>query len=312
MALHNPEAIRIHEDPDLFREALRFTAAETGFPQRLIEKDYFCSVILEHLATSAADLVFKGGTCLAKIHAGFYRLSEDLDFAVPVSVTAGRAERRRLALGFKGAFASIDRLVPGVQADAGDRIVRIASPLRGGNDSSQYVGAVRYRTLLGQGEETIRVEIGLREPLLFPAVRGEVRTLLLNPFSGLAMVPIFCVSAISMREAMAEKLRAALSRREPAIRDFYDVDHAVRKLGLDLRDPGLVEAVRAKLDVPSNDQMDVSEGRLSGLRRQIQAQLSPVLRPADLANFDLDRTCEALRALAIEVEGNQEAAGTGP
>jgi len=126
------------------------------------------------------------------------------------------------------------------------------------------------------------------------------------------MVPAFFVSAISMREAMAEKLRAALSRREPAIRDFYDVDHAVRELGLNLRDPGLVEAVRAKLDVPSNDPLDVSEGRLSALRRQIQAQLSPVLRPADLATFDLDRTCKALRALAAAVEGNPEAAETEP
>jgi hypothetical protein len=34
--------IRNHEDPVLFREALSFTAAETGFTARLIEKDYFC------------------------------------------------------------------------------------------------------------------------------------------------------------------------------------------------------------------------------------------------------------------------------
>jgi predicted nucleotidyltransferase component of viral defense system len=66
----------------LFREALRFTAAETGFIQRLIEKDYFCTLVLQHLCTSDATLTFKGGTCLAKIHAGFYRLSEDLDFSI--------------------------------------------------------------------------------------------------------------------------------------------------------------------------------------------------------------------------------------
>jgi len=38
--------LRLHEDPSLFREAVNFTAAETGFSSRLVEKDYFCSVLL--------------------------------------------------------------------------------------------------------------------------------------------------------------------------------------------------------------------------------------------------------------------------
>jgi len=65
----------------LFREAIRFTSAETAFSTRLIEKDYFCTLMLSYFSTSA-EMVFKGGTCLAKVHAGFYRLSEDLDFAI--------------------------------------------------------------------------------------------------------------------------------------------------------------------------------------------------------------------------------------
>jgi hypothetical protein len=38
--------LRVHEDPALFREAIQFTAAETRFLPRLIEKDYFCSLLL--------------------------------------------------------------------------------------------------------------------------------------------------------------------------------------------------------------------------------------------------------------------------
>jgi predicted nucleotidyltransferase component of viral defense system len=73
-------AIRLHEeDPILFRESIDFTAAETGFVARLIEKDYFCSVLLEHLSTPQLALTFKGGTLLAKVHAGFYRLQLQLD-----------------------------------------------------------------------------------------------------------------------------------------------------------------------------------------------------------------------------------------
>ena len=77
--------IKHHEDTDLFQETVNFTAAETTFAARLIEKDYFCTVLLEHLAAvTGGQLVFKGGTCLTKVHAGFYRLSEDLDFVIPM------------------------------------------------------------------------------------------------------------------------------------------------------------------------------------------------------------------------------------
>jgi len=40
----------------------RFTAAPTGFVPRLIEKDYFRTVVLEFLAASMGTIVFRGGT----------------------------------------------------------------------------------------------------------------------------------------------------------------------------------------------------------------------------------------------------------
>ena len=73
--LEPPSLPRVHEDADRFREAVRFTAAETRFLPRLIEKDYFCTLLLGYLSAADCSLVFKGGTCLAKVHAGFYRLS---------------------------------------------------------------------------------------------------------------------------------------------------------------------------------------------------------------------------------------------
>ena len=46
----NSFVVHVHEDPDLFREAVNFTTAETAFASRLIEKDYFCTVLLAYLA----------------------------------------------------------------------------------------------------------------------------------------------------------------------------------------------------------------------------------------------------------------------
>jgi hypothetical protein len=90
-------------------------------------------------------------------------------------------------------------------------------------------------------------------------------------------------------EAMAEKFRAALSRREAAIRDFFDIDYAVRRLDLHPRDTSFIQLIRQKLDVPGNDPVDVSRDRLKTLRQQVEPRLKPVLRAGDFVDFELDR-----------------------
>ena len=282
-------SIQRHEDPVLFREALNFTAAETGFSARLIEKDYFCTVVLRHLAAAGEGLIFKGGTCLSKVYAGFYRLSEDLDFEIPTPLDSSRALRSRSAAASRSAIGDVGKRLPGLG---------IIDPPRGANDSRQYIAVIGYASLLSQREERIKIELGLREPLLKPAMQGEARTLLLDPINGAPLVPSFPVSCLSWEEAMAEKLRAALSRREVAIRDFYDIDHAVRALGLRVRDPELIDLVRNKLAVPGNDPMDVSAARLSFLEPQVNTQLKPVLRNKDFAQFDLERAFATVAEVA--------------
>jgi hypothetical protein len=100
---------------------------------------------------------------------------------------------------------------------------------------------------------------------------------------------------------MAEKLRAALSRPEPAIRDFYDVDHAVRRLGFPVLESSFVALVAKKLRMPGNGPVDVSSTRLADLRPQLEAQLKPVLRDDDFALFDLDRAFRSVAEVAEAV-----------
>jgi predicted nucleotidyltransferase component of viral defense system len=290
MKPREPLKIRFHEDTDLFREAVNFTAASTAFTPRLIEKDYFCTILLEHLATTAAEkLVFRGGTCLAKVHAEFYRLSEDLDFLISTPPDASRAERSHQAVVVKKAATALPDAIP---------YFRLVEPVTGANSSRQYIGVVGYKSLLTQQEETIRIEVGLREQLLTPAINGLVRTILLDPVTGAPMVPPVTVHCISKTEAMAEKFRAALTRREVAIRDFYDIDHVVKRLGVHLEDEELVTLTRQKLAVPGNDPINISDERLTVLRKQLESQLKPVLREQDLAEFDLDRVFKTVTAMA--------------
>jgi len=138
-----------HDDPDQFREALNITTARTGYDPRLIEKDYYCTVLLEYLAAADPSLVFKGGTCLAKVHATFYRLSEDLDFSIPLPHDATRGERRRAAEKFKAAMASLADRIP---------ILQIVQPCKGANNSTQYAAVVAYQSLATGAADTIKIE----------------------------------------------------------------------------------------------------------------------------------------------------------
>ena len=95
-----------------------------------------------------------------------------------------------------------------------------------------------------------------------------------------------------------QKLRAAMTRKEPAIRDFYDLSHAVREIRLDSQDPEFLSMVRAKLEVPGNASVDVSAERRRELDKQLEGQLKPVLRPADFARFNFDEAFELVCSIA--------------
>ncbi len=292
MSVTEPIPIRLHEDPVLFREAVNYTAAETGFTARLVEKDYFCSVVLQYLAGVSDELTFRGGTYLAKVHAELYRLSEDLDFVIPADVDASRGERSRHAAESKRAVGNI-----GIQLSG----LSVVTQPTGANDSTRYNAVLGYDSVLGSREEIIKIEVALHEDLLEPPIRGEVQTLLLDPVFHSPMVPPFALTCLSRQEAMVEKLRAALCRSEVAIRDFYDVDYAVRRLNVSVLEPELVALVRRKLAVPGNDPPDVSEDRLAALRPQLESQLKAVLRPPDFAKFDLERAFATVARVAAAV-----------
>jgi hypothetical protein len=136
---------------------------------------------------------------------------------------------------------------------------------------------------------------------LAPVFDGPAQTILRNPLTNKPMVAPVSVRSIDRIEALAEKFRAALSRREPAIRDFFDIDYAVRKGGLRSDDAEFIDQVRQKLAIPDNGPVDVGEMRLNTLRRQVEPQLRPVLRDREFAEFNLDRAFELAVRIAEAV-----------
>ena len=278
------------QDEELFRQSLERTARDYGFAAELIEKDFFSSLVLAILAANAPEsVVFKGGTCLSKVYGDFYRLSEDLDFSIPVPLKSSRGERRRL---IKPVRALCDNM-----ADFCPQIL-VLDPKSGANQSKQYIQTLGYQSRITGQTAQIRVEFGLREPSLMAPRVESAGTLLVSPLTGRPVFSLFPVRVMALQEMWAEKIRAALCRREPAIRDFFDLDYALRTNQFDLSAPDLITLVGQKLAVPGTGLPQLAVKRRAELERQKETDLKPVLRSRDFAQFDMERIWTALVALA--------------
>jgi predicted nucleotidyltransferase component of viral defense system len=290
-------AVLPHEDPSSFLAALRAAEARTHFSARLIEKDYYCSLVLLDLTDAFEQgLVFKGGTSLSKVHAEFFRLSEDLDFAVSISSQSRQSERRNAAAPVKVHFAGLPGRVP---------CFREATALTGFNSSRQYNGDLCYHSVITREEERLKVEVALREQVIVPAVMLPARTLLTDPMTQTPLLPPVQVRVLTPRETYAEKVRAALTRRSPAIRDFFDIHNAVERGALAHTEPAVQALIARKLEIAieSGEPVDLSAGRIAALRDQIEAHLKPVLREDDYQRFNLERVLIVLEEVVALCTG---------
>jgi hypothetical protein len=168
-------------------------------------------------------------------------------------------------------------------------VFTVAELLRGANESTQYIAKLSYESLVELNTETIKFEISLREPLIEKIEKFDTHTILINPANGKRLLPPLHWSCISKQEAYAEKFRAALTRRDPAIRDYYDIDYAIRNLNLDSAETDFIRLVRRKIAVPGNVIPENLTALKENLAMQIETELKSVLRSDDYKNFDLNR-----------------------
>ena len=224
-----------------FKDAMIYTSNRTGFSADLVEKDYFCSLVLDYLFSfNDTTLVFKGGTCLSKVYTDFYRMSEDLDFTISTPLGTSRTLRRNSIKNFKQRVSGIGKTLPAF---------KVSKEPRGANVSTQYMAEVSYTSVVSGDIANIKIEVGLREPIVDEAVLKGAKTLLYDPFTEQSIVLPIPVKCFSIEELYAEKIRAALTRLNPAIRDIYDLDYAVRNNIINIADKHLLELLRQKLAV---------------------------------------------------------------
>ena len=88
----------LHEDRELFADAVRKSVQHTNMSEMIIEKDYYVTMILRLLSQKLPYVVFKGGTSLSKCHRVIKRFSEDIDIAIDTSLSQGEKKKLKYVL----------------------------------------------------------------------------------------------------------------------------------------------------------------------------------------------------------------------
>lgn len=273
-------------DPQVLADACRQEAARQGLDPLIVEKDFYLTRLIWALAQERGPrLLLKGGTCLSKCDLGFHRMSEDADFVIPWSSSTNyrrtnahhtnqvRETLRAIVSEVGGTLHSID----------GERF-----------EQASYVRwTINYLSELSPKQVgTIVIEVAMR-PTLRPARQARLGNILTGPLIA-AYGDAYCLS-LDGAEVRAEKVRAAYTREDPAIRDFYDLD-LFRQVGADMNSDGFRGLVDAKLEelgrqtlAEQRPEFGLTPEQKQRLRRDISRVLMPVLRLTD-PRYDLDRT----------------------
>ena len=183
------------------REGLRFDQAE---------KDYIILCVLSGLAKAGvheAGWTFKGGTCLRHCYYAGYRFSEDIDFSCPPTSD-----------NLAAAVSLLERTAGLVSNETGVAIDVRAAAQSSGQEQLEIPLHYSRGGVGRQALPAVRVHLTFDEPVLTSA---EIRTVE-PPYADLGP---FRITAYSLREIVAEKLRALLQQQEkwPRPRDLYDL-----------------------------------------------------------------------------------------
>ncbi len=279
-------------DNDKLKDIINSIADEQGFRPAIIEKDYHLTIILnavnEHLSR---DIVFKGGTLLNKVYLNYHRLSEDLDFSYRNDIDVSTRSKRSKAI------TPIRKKMPSFLS-----FLDLTSDNpegEGFNNSTQYLFKLQYSSIILKRRESIKLEISLRQPSFLPPVTVPVKHFYQDPFNGEDLFPQGVILALSLEESVAEKLKAAISRLTPAIRDYYDLGHFI-KAGFDFARLSFLKMVNEKLRLDGytrdySRNLGLQDAAIQELKRTLKDDLAPMIRMDE--KFDLDEVLKYFNKL---------------
>lgn len=290
----------LHNDKDEFLKILGRTSAQTGFPLRLLEKDYYITLVLSVINDLSADLIFKGGTCLSKIYYSYHRLSEDLDFTLKLPTDNSTRNVRRNAI--KPIKESINVLLNkfGMSVKNLDEA--------GHSESTQYIYNLEYKSVVLNKKESLKLEIGLRfNPIIHPVVK-RINHKFLHPFTKERLFDAGSINCLALKELVAEKLRASSTRKAIAGRDFYDLGYLLQEK-FNFIDTEFLELFQKKLlednFSPDLRKYRVNLGRtdkeINEMISRIKNEVFPVLTISEQNSFIIQKTLREINKVFANI-----------
>ena len=214
----------------------------------LVEKDLLLHQVLFDLSKNKFfhdNFAFKGGTCLAKCYLDYFRLSEDIDFTwKDQSVFEGKSQkavRRYLS----GVIDRIGVVFEGITKGYGLDFKCLKDnrdyvELSGGDKICTF--KVWYMSEVFGRKSFFKVQMNFVEKVCYPFKSVELRSVISKDQEELALLfseYSVCLLGVGfdvydVREILAEKIRAILTRRGIKARDFLDVYLIVKTFGVSL------------------------------------------------------------------------------
>lgn len=105
------------------------------------------------------------------------------------------------------------------------------------------------------------------------------------------MIPANKILSLSLNEAVAEKLEAAITRRDSVIRDYYDLWY-IAETNFDFCSKPFINIFKKKLEYENYNgnwqyNFGLDESAIELLYHQVETDLMPVIRVGE--NFDLKK-----------------------
>jgi len=82
---------------------------------------------------------------------------------------------------------------------------------------------ITYPSIYDQSKQTIKIELTYTHKQYFPSIFKPLQSLFVDPLTEEHIFHHQKISCFDIQEMVVEKCRACLTRRTPAIRDFFDL-----------------------------------------------------------------------------------------
>ena len=196
------------------------------FNSILLEKDFWLTIILIYISKELPELRFKWWTCLNKIYYPYYRLSEDLDFTLPIDEEIVDTNKKRIefARTIREKIKKITTLTwREINPDSTQhkKALWLKDLCHKEHTYLKYV--IKYPSFIDWKMQSIKIELTYSPKQYFESRHETIKSIFIDPITEKPLFKEQKIQCLSVDEMVTEKCRAALTRREPAIRDFYDL-----------------------------------------------------------------------------------------